>query len=188
MGKKGISIKNGTQNLVKLPLWLPCATWSATIGSTNSPRRCVQTNVNLLGQTQVCPLDKPGLSLGRNLRRDTSTPDCSFEKHRNTAPICIAELLQKYGLLLGSSAYTTHSHDVLPFVSWYFRRSIGVRGWWNTCKLCMEEAKKVAKTIGSRRVPEQACVLIKCLCPFARKWRSRAKFRAGNEQNTFRSW
>ena len=51
------------------------------------------------------------------LRRITSTPDPdTFEKYRDTPPISIAILLQKYALLLAeSSIYTTNLyHDTPP--------------------------------------------------------------------------
>ena len=63
-------------------------------------------------------------------KSDTDT----FEKYRDTPPISIAILLQKYALLLAeSSIYTTNLyHDTPPIVSRCFCRSIGVRGRWNT--------------------------------------------------------
>ena len=46
--------------------------------------------------------------------RVASTPDRdTFEKYRDTPPICITMRLQKYALLLvGSSVYTTHLYYV----------------------------------------------------------------------------
>ena len=50
------------------------------------------------------------------VRRDQSTPDPNtFEKYRDTPPISIAILLQKYALLSESCIYTTNSyHDTAP--------------------------------------------------------------------------
>ena len=51
------------------------------------------------------------------IRRATSTPDPdTFEKYRDTPPISIAILLQKYALLWAeSSIYTTNLyHDTAP--------------------------------------------------------------------------
>ena len=64
-----------------------------------------------------------------------STPDPdTFEKYRDTPPISIAILLQKYALLLQKVVYTPPICIAiwLPFVSRYFCRGIGVRGRWDT--------------------------------------------------------
>ena len=70
------------------------------------------------------------------LRRAKSTPDPdAFQKYRDTPPISIAILLQKYALRLAeSSTYTVNLyHDTAPFLSRCFRRSISW-GRWNTPK------------------------------------------------------
>ena len=73
------------------------------------------------------------------LRRVKSTPDPdTFEKYRDTPPISIAILLQKYALLLAESSEDTPPVCImihLPFVSRYFCRSIRVRGRWDTPNL-----------------------------------------------------
>ena len=63
---------------------------------------------------------------------NASTPDPdTFEKYRDTPPISIMIVLQKYALLLAESSLDTIR---LPFVSRCFCRSIRVRGRWNTPK------------------------------------------------------
>ena len=77
------------------------------------------------------------------VRRVTSTPDPdTFEKYRDTPPISIAILWQKYALLLAESSIYIYIYInppicitiCLPFVSRYVSRSIGARGHWNTPK------------------------------------------------------
>ena len=58
-----------------------------------------------------------------------------LQKYRDTPPISIVILLQKYALLLTESSIYTPPICItirLPFVSRYFCRSIRVRGRWNT--------------------------------------------------------
>ena len=67
----------------------------------------------------------------------TSTPDPdTFEKCRDTPPISIAMLFQKYALLAESNIYTPPVCIMirLPFGSWCFCESIRVRGCWKTPK------------------------------------------------------
>ena len=61
---------------------------------------------------------------------DTNT----FEKYRDTPPISIAILWQKYALLLAESSTNTTSlyHDTPPICIAILFRSIRVRGRWNT--------------------------------------------------------
>ena len=60
-------------------------------------------------------------------------PD-TFENYRDTPPISIAMLLQKYALLLAeSSIYATNLYHDAP--TRYFCRSIRVRGRWATPKI-----------------------------------------------------
>ena len=71
-------------------------------------------------------------------RRVESTPDPNtFEKYRDTPPISIAILLQKYALLLAESSIYTPPICIkipLPSVSRCFCRSIRVRGRSDTPK------------------------------------------------------
>ena len=77
------------------------------------------------------------MKIGLKFRRAQSTPDPdTFEKYRDTPPISIAILLQKYALFWQKVVYTPPICITirLPFVSRYFCESIRVRGRWNTRK------------------------------------------------------
>ena len=118
--------KVGSQNSAPLPL-LPV--WWAP-----NPRVAIRGFFTLMyppeHKTNTC----------RKILRNNVCVNAFCGKYRDTPPVSIAILLQKYALLLAeSSKYTAPSCITirLPFVSRYLCRSIRVRGRWNTPNACL---------------------------------------------------
>ena len=80
------------------------------------------------------------------LRRVESTPHPNtFEKYRDTPPISMAYFCKSMPSSWHKMVYTPPICIAirLPFVSWYFCRSIGVRGRWDTANYLFLLAKRL---------------------------------------------